>query len=95
MALETAPYDVAEFLDSDEMVVAYLSEELSSNDPLYMAKALSAVARARGGLDKLAEISNVPEDDLRRASDKDHLDAVLTTKVTQELVSRFSSSRAA
>ena len=47
MALETMPYDAAEFLTDEETISAYLTEALESDDPRSIAKALGAVARAR------------------------------------------------
>ena len=51
MAIETMPYDAAEFLTneetiSEETISAYLTEALESDDPRSIAKALGAVARA-------------------------------------------------
>ena len=41
-------FGVTEFLDSDELQVAYLNAALAENDPGYFAKALGNVARAKG-----------------------------------------------
>lgn len=43
---KVAPYDAAEFLDTDERVAGYLSEALRSNDPDRVALALTTIARA-------------------------------------------------
>jgi probable addiction module antidote protein len=47
MALETAPYDTAESLDSEERIVAYLEAAFEDGDPALIAYALGAVVRAR------------------------------------------------
>jgi probable addiction module antidote protein len=47
MALETMPYDAAEFLTDEETISAYLTEALEGDDPWSIAKALGAVVRAR------------------------------------------------
>jgi len=47
---ETKPYDAAEFLTDDETIAAYLTEAREGDAPRSIAKALSAVARARCGL---------------------------------------------
>jgi DNA-binding phage protein len=39
MALYTGPYDTADYLESDERIASYLQEELSQNEPHYMAGA--------------------------------------------------------
>jgi probable addiction module antidote protein len=62
MALETFPYDPADFLTDRETIFHYLSEELEANEPPYPARALGAVIRARGGVERLAaEIGVAPE----------------------------------
>jgi probable addiction module antidote protein len=47
IALETMPYDAAEFLTDEETISAYLTEALESNEPRSVTKALDAVVRAR------------------------------------------------
>lgn len=48
MPLKTYPVDVAEYLDSEEAIAAYLDIVLEEGDPAEFAKALGTVARARG-----------------------------------------------
>lgn len=67
MALKTAPYDVADFLTDEETISAYLTEALESDDPRYIAKALGAVARARGGMAQLARETGIAREALYRA----------------------------
>jgi probable addiction module antidote protein len=50
MALQTEPFDIADYLTDEETISAYLTEVLESNDPRHIAKALEAVARARDGM---------------------------------------------
>ena len=61
MGIRTKAYDAAEFLTDDETISAYLTEALESDDPRYIAKALGAVARARGGIAQLARETGNPE----------------------------------
>ena len=42
------PWDSAELLTDDEMIIEYLKAALEENDPAYFAKAVGNVARARG-----------------------------------------------
>ncbi len=42
------PYDTADYLDSPERIAAYLDAALAEDDPALVARALDAVARARG-----------------------------------------------
>ena len=42
------PWDVAEFLTDDEMIIEYLRAALEEDDPEFFAKAVGDVARARG-----------------------------------------------
>lgn len=67
MAIKTMPYDAADFLTDDETIAAYLTEALESDDPRYIAKALGAVARARGGMAQLARETGIAREALYRA----------------------------
>ena len=42
------PWDSAELLTDDEMIIEYLKAALEENDPAYFAKAVGNVARAKG-----------------------------------------------
>jgi hypothetical protein len=48
MAIETSPWDTAEFLDSREAILAYLEAVFEDGDPELIVLALNDVARARG-----------------------------------------------
>lgn len=41
-------FDAAEYLDSEEVVAAFLTDILSAHDPQLLASALGDIARARG-----------------------------------------------
>lgn len=45
---EAKPFDAAEYLDSPEMIAAYLNEAFESEDASAIAVAIGTVARARG-----------------------------------------------
>jgi probable addiction module antidote protein len=47
MAIETKPFDVAEILNSEESISAYLEEAFESGDPRIIASAIGDVARSR------------------------------------------------
>ncbi|WP_417500725.1 addiction module antidote protein [Marinobacter sp.] len=63
------PFDVAEYLDSDEVIAAYLSEVLAEGDMDELLKALNSVARAKG-MTKLAEESGLGRESLYKALSK-------------------------
>ena len=67
MTLHTEPFDVADYLTDEETISAYLTEVLESDDPRYIAKALGAVARARGGMTQLAKDTGISREALYRA----------------------------
>jgi probable addiction module antidote protein len=67
MKVQTAPYDPAEFLIDDETISGYLTLALESDDPRVIAKALGAVARARGGISQLARETGISREALYRA----------------------------
>lgn len=48
MAIETFPFDPAEFLDSPDAQREFLADAIESGDANHIAKALGHVARARG-----------------------------------------------
>ena len=43
---KTKPFDAADYLDSPEMVAAYLTEAFETDDPSAIAMAIGAVARS-------------------------------------------------
>lgn len=47
MALKTAPYDSAEFLDGEEAIEEYVAAAFETEDPAFIAQCLGTVARAR------------------------------------------------
>jgi probable addiction module antidote protein len=71
MSIETIPWDAADYLTDDETISAYLTEALESNEPRYIAKALGAVARARGGMTELAKKTGISREALYRALSED------------------------
>jgi len=46
--INTTPFDVADYLDSDEMISEYLNVALEDEDPEAFISALGSVAKARG-----------------------------------------------
>jgi probable addiction module antidote protein len=65
-AKKTAAYDAAEFLDTDEDIVAYLNAALEDGDPSLVSAALGDVARARG-MTQLAHETGITRDGLYKA----------------------------
>lgn len=59
-------YDAAEFLESDEEIIAYLNEALEDGDPALVSAALGDIARARG-MTKLANETGITRDGLYKA----------------------------
>ncbi|MBO0764843.1 MAG: putative addiction module antidote protein [Hyphomicrobiaceae bacterium] len=66
MALKTAPWDAAEYLDTDEAVEEYIAAAFETEDPAFILKALGTVARARN-MSKLAEEIGMSRPALYRA----------------------------
>jgi probable addiction module antidote protein len=63
---KAAAYDAAEFLETDEDIVAYLNAALEDGDPSLLAAALGDVARARG-MTQLARETGITRDGLYKA----------------------------
>ena len=55
MAIETVPFDAAEFFQGDEAQRDLLNDAFESGDARYVARALGVVARARGMSDVAAK----------------------------------------
>jgi probable addiction module antidote protein len=95
-ALKTKPYDVAEFLTDPETIAAYLTQALESDDPRYIAKALGAIARARGGMAQLARETGLTREALYRAlSETGNPELGTALKVMRALGIRLKVSLAA
>ncbi|KUH59362.1 addiction module antitoxin [Tractidigestivibacter scatoligenes] len=65
-AKKAAAYEAAEFLDTDEDIVAYLNAALEDGDPSLVSAALGDVARARG-MTQLANETGITRDGLYKA----------------------------
>ncbi|MGM5002410.1 addiction module antidote protein [Tardiphaga sp. 538_B7_N1_4] len=61
-----ALFDAADYLDSPEIVAAYLTEAFESEDPALIVKAIGTVARAQGMTD-VAEKTGLSRENLYRA----------------------------
>ena len=59
-------YDAAEFLESDEEIIAYLNAALEDGDPALVSAALGDIARVRG-MTKLANETGITRDGLYKA----------------------------
>ena len=60
------PFDVADYLDNEEVIAAYLSAALEDSDPDSFLVAVKAVARARG-MTQLAKDSGLGRESLYKA----------------------------
>lgn len=77
--VEIEPYDAALFLDSEEMIAAYLHQAFEEGDPEMITVALGNVARAKG-MTEVAQEAGVTRPALYRALSQDgnpHLDTLL------------------
>ena len=59
-------FDTAEYLDSPEMVAAYLTEAFESDDPSAITMAIGAVARSQG-MGAIAEKAGLSRENLYRS----------------------------
>ena len=64
--VKAAPFDAADYLDSPDMIAAYLTEAFESDDPAAIAMAIGAVARARG-MGAVAEQAGLSRENLYRS----------------------------
>lgn len=59
-------YDAAEFLETDEDIIAYLNAALDDGDPALISAALGDIARAHG-MTQLAKETGITRDGLYKA----------------------------
>ncbi|KYG23555.1 addiction module antitoxin [Bradyrhizobium sp. AT1] len=59
-------FDAAEYLDSPEMIAAYLTEAFESDDPSAITMAIGAVARSQG-MGAIAEKAGLSRENLYRS----------------------------
>lgn len=77
--------DVADYLDSEELIAEYLAAAMESGDPAHLVSALGDVARARG-MTKLAKDSGLAREALYRSlSDNGNPSYATITKVMKAL----------
>lgn len=65
-AVRVAPFDVADFLDNEEVVTEYLAVALEDPDPDVFLRAMANVARARG-VAEIAKASGLGRESLYKA----------------------------
>ena len=63
MALQTTPWDSAEYLKTDEDIATYLDAVLEEGDPALVSHALGIIARARG-INQMADETGLARDSL-------------------------------
>ena len=94
--VKTRVYDPADFLTDDETIAGYLTLALDSEDPRIIAKALGAVARARGGIAELARQTGITREALYRAlSDSGYPELGTVLKVMRALGVRLTATMVA
>jgi probable addiction module antidote protein len=64
--IKTTPFDVSDYLDSEEMIAEYLSAILEEDDPDLFIKALGDVAKARG-MTQIAKETGLGRESLYKA----------------------------
>lgn len=85
MALETSPYDSAEYLDTAEAIDEYVLGAFETEDPAFIAYALGVVARAQN-MTKLAKEVGMSRSALYRAlSGQGNPEFATITKVMKAL----------
>ena len=63
---KTSTYDSAEYLNSNEAIVAYMEDALETDDPTFIAMALGTIARARG-MAQVAKTAGLSRESLYKA----------------------------
>ena len=85
MTLKTNPFDVAEYLDSPEIIAAFLAETFKDGDAAEIAHALGTVARAKG-MTEIAKKAGMSREGLYKALSADgHPEFTTILKVMKAL----------
>ncbi len=66
MKTEVSKFDIAEYLDNEELIAAYLSEAIAEGDNEFLLNAIGNIAKARG-MKKIAEDSGLGRESLYKA----------------------------
>lgn len=92
MTFETTLYDASDYLDSPEMIVAYLDAAFEDGDPATINGAIGAVARAKG-MTSIAKETGFARESLYRALSADgHPEFATIVKVLQALGVRLTAT---
>ena len=98
MSIKTRPFDAAHYLETAADQADLLSDAVDSGDPRYIAYALGAIARARGGIGRLAREVGMNRQALHKALSEDGnptLDTVLKVLKALGLQLRIEAAEAA
>jgi probable addiction module antidote protein len=68
--IKLSKFDAAEYLDSPEMITAYLNEALETGDSKYISQAIGTIARAKG-MTEVAKESGLSRENLYRSLSED------------------------
>lgn len=68
--MKTSPFDVAEYLDDEADIAAYLQAVLEENDPVLLRLALGDIAKARG-MSEIARQAGVNRQSLYKSLSED------------------------
>jgi probable addiction module antidote protein len=95
MALKTKVFDPAEYLKTEEAIIAYLDESMRDNDPAHIARALGDVARSEG-MTEISKRTGLGRQALYKAlSEQGNPTLETVTAIIQSLGLRLSVERAA
>lgn len=94
MATATRLHDASDYLDSAEMIAAYLDAAFEDGDPAVINEAIGAVARAKG-MTALAKEAGLSRESLYRALSADgHPEFATVLKVLRAMGVRLTTSPA-
>jgi probable addiction module antidote protein len=90
--MNSAPYDPAQYLRTEEEIVAYLNAALEEDEPTLFLVALGNIARARG-MTQIAEAAGLNRESLyKMLSEQGNPEFYSIDKLLQALGLRFSVS---
>jgi probable addiction module antidote protein len=90
MVTKTEPFDVSKYLDSDEVIAAYLDEALATGDAALVTQCLGDVAHARGMTEIAAEAGLTRASLYKALSSEGNPEFATVLRVIQALKLRLS-----
>lgn len=94
MDLEIKPWDLADYLKSEQDIAGYLAAVIDDEEvPPLLGQTIGLIARIRGGFPGLAHESGIPEQELADAALSRDASALPTVRKLQQAYEHLAATR--